>query len=120
MNQIPVLEPSTPAEACEMTRYAFELSEQTCLPVMLRTTPRVAHTRGVVVTGEIDTLSGPPSFRRRPAQLTPIPVNARRMRVELDERFHKAEALLALSPYFQRTGDGRLGVVVAGAPNPSG
>jgi indolepyruvate ferredoxin oxidoreductase alpha subunit len=116
MNAIPVLEPSTPAEACAMTRFAFELSESTALPVILRTTPKVAHTRGVVEIGEIPDSDGPPEFRRRPAELSPLPANARRMRVALDDRLEKAETLLADSPFFERTGSGRLGVLVAGAP----
>jgi len=116
MNMLPVLEPSTPAEACAMTRFAFTLSEDTRLPVILRTTPAVAHTRGLVEAGEIHRPADPPAFRHRPAELTPIPVNARRMRIELDHRLTKAAALLADSPFFGRVGDGRLGVLVAGAP----
>jgi indolepyruvate ferredoxin oxidoreductase alpha subunit len=115
MHMLPVLEPSTPAEACEMTRYAFTLSEQTRLPVILRTTPRVAHTRGVLEVGEIQGRAEPPAFRRRPAELTPIPANARRMRIDLEARLEQAEVLLAKSPYLRRTGTGRQGVLVAGA-----
>ncbi len=116
MNMLPVLEPSTPAEACVMTRFAFTLSEDTGLPVILRTTPAVAHTRGLVEAGEIHRPADPPAFRHRPTELTPIPVNARRMRIELDLRLAKAAALLADSPFFARVGGGRLGVLVAGAP----
>ena len=95
MHMLPVLEPSTPAEACEMTRFAFTLSEETRLPVILRTTPRVAHTRGVVEARHVRDRGAPAAFRRRPAELTPIPVNARRMRADLDERLEKAEEMLA-------------------------
>ena len=109
MHMIPVLEPSTPAEACAMTRFAFTLSEESGLPVILRTTPRVAHTRGVVEAGEVDSHAAPPEFRRSPAELTPIPVNARRMRTELDRRFGRCESLLLESPFFARTGSGRSG-----------
>jgi indolepyruvate ferredoxin oxidoreductase alpha subunit len=118
MHRIPVLEPSTAAEACEMTRYAFTLSERTRLPVILRTTPRVAHTRGVFTAGEIRGRAEPPAFTRRPADLNPIPVNARRMRLDLETRLAKAEALLADSPWFPRTGSGRQGVLAAGSPVP--
>jgi indolepyruvate ferredoxin oxidoreductase alpha subunit len=118
MHMIPVLEPSTPAEACAMTRFAFTLSEESGLPVILRTTPRVAHTRGVLETGEIDGRAEVAAFRRRPPELTPIPANARRMRIALDEKLAKCEALLAGSPYFTRTGSGELGVLCAGAPSP--
>jgi len=115
MHMLPVLEPSTPAAACEMTRYAFTLSEETRLPVILRTTPRVAHTRGVLEAGEIRGRAEQPEFRRRPAELNPIPGNARRMRIELDDRLAKAETMLAESPYFRRTGSARQGVLAAGA-----
>src|ERR1035437_9343424 len=40
---LPVLDPSTPEEAYEMVQYAFELSEKTELPVILRPTTRVCH-----------------------------------------------------------------------------
>ena len=116
MHSIPVLEPATAEEASAMTRYAFTLSEECGLPVILRTTPQVAHTRGVIEVGEIGGREEPPDFERRPAQLTPIPVNARRMRIELEKRLADAEKLLAESPFFERRGSGGLGVLAAGAP----
>jgi indolepyruvate ferredoxin oxidoreductase, alpha subunit len=51
--KIPVLEPSDPQEAKEMTREAFELSERISLPVILRSVTRVSHSRGDVLMGEI-------------------------------------------------------------------
>jgi len=50
---IPVLEPATQQEAYEMTRYGFELSERFGLPVMLRITTRLAHSRSAVIRSEI-------------------------------------------------------------------
>ena len=44
----PMLEPTTPQEAKEMTRLGFDLSEQLKLPVLLRTTTRLNHARGAV------------------------------------------------------------------------
>jgi indolepyruvate ferredoxin oxidoreductase, alpha subunit len=46
---IPVLEPATQQEAYQLTRYGFDLSERTGLPVMLRITTRLAHSRSEVV-----------------------------------------------------------------------
>ena len=40
---IPVLDPSSPEEAYEMTKYAFELSERVGLPVIVRPTTKVCH-----------------------------------------------------------------------------
>jgi indolepyruvate ferredoxin oxidoreductase alpha subunit len=48
LSMVPVLEPSTQQEAYEMTRYAFDLSEKFALPVMLRITTRLAHSRSSV------------------------------------------------------------------------
>ncbi|MFX4261791.1 indolepyruvate ferredoxin oxidoreductase subunit alpha [Pelotomaculum propionicicum] len=41
--KLPVLDPSNPAEAREMIKYAFELSEKLLLPVILRPTTRTCH-----------------------------------------------------------------------------
>jgi len=46
---IPVLEPATQQEAYEMTRYGFDLSENFGLPVMLRITTRLAHSRSAIL-----------------------------------------------------------------------
>jgi indolepyruvate ferredoxin oxidoreductase alpha subunit len=45
---IPVLEPSSQQEAYDLTRYAFEVSEKYHLPVLVRITTRLAHSRSVV------------------------------------------------------------------------
>lgn len=50
---VPVLEPATQQEAYDMTRYGFELSEKSGLPVMLRITTRLAHSRSAVERAEL-------------------------------------------------------------------
>ncbi|HDL49073.1 MAG TPA: indolepyruvate ferredoxin oxidoreductase subunit alpha, partial [Actinobacteria bacterium] len=52
MAGVPLLEPSDSAEAKEYTAIAFEISEEFDTPVLLRTTTRVSHNRGVVEVGE--------------------------------------------------------------------
>ncbi len=54
LNCVPVLEPSSPQEAKDYTRYAFELSERVRLPVMVRTVTRLSHMRSDVTLGPID------------------------------------------------------------------
>lgn len=46
---IPILEPSNQQEAYDMVFYGFELSEKYRIPVMLRITTRLAHSRSAVV-----------------------------------------------------------------------
>ncbi len=52
-SMIPVLEPSNQQEAYDMARGGFELSEKTGLPVMLRITTRLAHSRAGVTSKEV-------------------------------------------------------------------
>ena len=49
---IPCLEPSNQQEAYDITRYAFDLSEQLKTPVLLRVTTRMAHSRAIVETAD--------------------------------------------------------------------
>jgi indolepyruvate ferredoxin oxidoreductase alpha subunit len=52
-SNIPVLDPSTPQEAYDMTLLAFRLSHEMETPVILRTTTRVSHGCADVVIGNI-------------------------------------------------------------------
>ncbi len=45
---LPLLDPTDPASAYRLTRYAFALSERTSLPVLLRSVTSVAHARSPV------------------------------------------------------------------------
>ena len=49
---IPILEPSTQQEAYDMMAYAFQLSEEQKLPVLMRVVTRLAHSRAGVTVGE--------------------------------------------------------------------
>ena len=50
---VPILEPSSQQEAYDMARDGFALSELTKVPVMLRITTRLAHSRAGVVRREV-------------------------------------------------------------------
>lgn len=47
---IPMLEPSNQQEAYDMVRFGYDLSERLKLPVMMRVTTRLAHSRSAVLT----------------------------------------------------------------------
>lgn len=51
--EIPMLEPSAPQEAKDMVPYAFKISEEFSLPVLIRGYTRLGHCSGDVVLGEI-------------------------------------------------------------------
>ena len=115
MLHLPVLDPSTPQEALEMTRFAFELSEASRLPVLLRPTTRVCHTRAPVSFGSLR--QRPTSgFKRNPQRYVPIPVNARRMRVEIKNRLATARKMVTEAGLFRRGQLAKRVVLAAGAP----
>jgi indolepyruvate ferredoxin oxidoreductase alpha subunit len=51
--EIPCLEPSDQQEAKDMVREAFDISEKTELPVMVRSVARISHSLGDVVLGKV-------------------------------------------------------------------
>ena len=53
MCDLPLLEPSTVQEAQEMTRWAFDLSEELGLPCLIRSVTRLSHARGNAELGNI-------------------------------------------------------------------
>ncbi len=118
MLNIPILDPATPQDAYAMTRFAFELSEKSRLPVILRITTRVCHTCAPITFGE---LREPPSvdqrgFVRDPKRYTPIPINARRMRLDLETRLRTARELMVEANLFRRQGSGSNAILAMGAP----
>ncbi|MEM5855715.1 MAG: indolepyruvate ferredoxin oxidoreductase subunit alpha, partial [Candidatus Aenigmatarchaeota archaeon] len=50
---VPMIEPSSPQECKDFTKIAFEISEKYKIPVLIRLTTRVSHTRGIVLLDEI-------------------------------------------------------------------
>jgi indolepyruvate ferredoxin oxidoreductase alpha subunit len=114
MAGLPMLEPASPQEALEMTRAAFDLSEELQLPVLLRTTTRVNHTRGVVTLGELAPRPGPGFFVKEPFRKVMVPAVARLGHVRLLEAEAKARALAETSPFNSIRGKGAWGVVTSG------
>ncbi len=103
----PIFDPATPADALKMTRYAFEFSEKTRLPVIIRPTTRVCHSSGMVELGPLPEKKNEIRFTKDPPRYVPIPTNARRMRKELTRAYEQAEKLLGASEFFPRTAGAR-------------
>ncbi|MFQ6045644.1 MAG: thiamine pyrophosphate-dependent enzyme [Gemmatimonadales bacterium] len=113
--KVPVLEPADAAEALQMIKWAFELSERFATPVMFRTTTRLAHTRSTVVTGERQEVTRPP-FSRQVSQYA-IPVYARFRRPELEAKLGSLrEFAETFAGNVVEEGDPTLGVVSHGIP----
>lgn len=111
---LPMLEPSTPAEAKEMVKRAFDISEELTLPVLFRTTTRVNHARGVVQIGDVKEVPKKGHFKRDIKRFVNIPANARTNRIRLLELNKKAAELSESSEFNIIEGNGKTGVITSG------
>ncbi|MBE5780421.1 MAG: indolepyruvate ferredoxin oxidoreductase subunit alpha [Clostridiales bacterium] len=73
---VPILEPSSAQEAYDFIRLAFEMSESCDIPVIIRMTTRIAHTRGIVVPREMADAPVKP-YVKAPQKYVMMPNNAR-------------------------------------------
>lgn len=110
----PMLEPSNPQEAKDMTVDAFDISEELGLPLILRTTTRISHTRGIVRLGRIKRSRRKGRFEKNPFMVT-VPSVARARHPVLLEKMKDAEKLSERSRYnkiIERGGG--VGIVASG------
>ena len=111
---VPMVEPADSAEARAYTRLAFDLSEEFDVPVLVRYTTRVAHTRGVV-TPEARQAAPVRGFVRNPQKYVMLPAHAQRRHPLVLERYRRLQDYVETSPLTQvELGDRRVGIVTAG------
>ncbi|GAI43812.1 unnamed protein product, partial [marine sediment metagenome] len=94
----PMLEPSTPEEAKEMTRVGFSISEELQSPILLRTTTRLNHVRGLVTLKKLKKPKGKGYFEKG-SMLVAVPSTARVKHPILLKKLEKAEKLSEKSPF---------------------
>jgi indolepyruvate ferredoxin oxidoreductase alpha subunit len=111
---IPCLDPADPQEARDMTIYAFELSEELELPVLLRPTTRVSHARADVDVGRPKESRATPEFLKNPARWVALPAHARPRHSMLLEKQDAIKAALEKSPWNLLVLRGELGVIASG------
>jgi indolepyruvate ferredoxin oxidoreductase, alpha subunit len=114
MAGLPMLEPATPQEAKEMTLAAFALSEELKVPVLLRTTTRVNHTRGPVTLGQLAARPVAGRFHKDPFRQVMVPAVARQAHVRLLAAEDQARTLAETSAFNVRTGQDDWGIVTSG------
>jgi indolepyruvate ferredoxin oxidoreductase alpha subunit len=87
---IPILEPSDPQECKDFTKLAFKISEKFKIPVMIRTTTRVAHQKMPVKLGELrKTLPVKGEFVKDPKRFVTLPPRVLEMKKELLDKIKK-------------------------------
>ncbi|HET6451300.1 MAG TPA: thiamine pyrophosphate-dependent enzyme, partial [Spirochaetia bacterium] len=113
--KIPILEPSDSQEAKDFLMLGLEISERHGTPVILRSTTRVSHSSGAVALGERQSRPRPSGFEKDPSRFVPIPMNARPMRVRLEDRVTALRAECNRSAANRiEWGDRSLGIVAEG------
>ncbi|MEJ2155890.1 MAG: indolepyruvate ferredoxin oxidoreductase subunit alpha [Desulfobacteraceae bacterium] len=114
LSGLAMLEPSTVAEAKEMTIYAFDLSQKLQKPVLLRTTTRINHSNAFVTLGGIKKPQTRGDFVKNPFRYVTVPAVSRKLHGKLLEALRQAEEIAEGCPYNEVYGEGDLGVICNG------
>jgi indolepyruvate ferredoxin oxidoreductase alpha subunit len=113
--KVPMLEPSDASEAKEFLKTAYRMSEEFDTPVLLRSTTRMSHVKGIVERGGGEKPSVTPGIEKLPEKFVMLPANARKRRIEIARRM---ERLKEFSETFtgNRTewGNGKRGFITSG------
>ena len=112
---IPVFEPSNQQETYEMTRYAYPFSERLRIPVLMRLTTRMAHSRAVVKTRDTEPENSL-HFPENPRQWVLLPANAKVRNEQLVKDYLQFEQEAVTSPFnhLSEGMDRRLGIIACG------
>ena len=96
---VPVFEPSSQQEAYDMMAVAFDYSERVCLPVLMRVTTRMAHSRAVVEVKDEPRLQNELNYNAVAANWVLLPANARKRNDKVTAQQVELETDSAASPY---------------------
>lgn len=111
---IPVLEPSDPQECKEFIKRAFKISQQFKIPVMVRTTTRVAHQKMPVKLGQMPErtiLQG--KFIKDVQRFVTMPPRVLEMKQELLEKIEKIKTLVE-DGYVPTSTTSNIGIITSG------
>lgn len=112
---VPIVEPSNQQECYDMMAYAFNLSEQLRLPVLMRIVTRLAHSRSVVETVAEPRPQNDLSCPADPEGWVLLPARARRKYNELIAAQTGIQASSVASPYNRLSaGEGTKAVIASG------
>ncbi|WP_122643073.1 indolepyruvate ferredoxin oxidoreductase subunit alpha [Luxibacter massiliensis] len=114
--QIPVIEPSDSAEAKELFKVAFELSEQFDRPFIFRTTTRLAHSQGLVELCPRTEVEDKP-YEKNIRKNVMMPGNAKIRHIEIEKQnLELAGAADTMEINKVEMNDTRIGVITSGIP----
>ena len=113
---IPTFEPSSQQEAYDMMAVAFEYSEQQHLPVLMRVTTRMAHSRAVVQVATEPRQENELNYNAVASSWVLLPANARKRNVIVTAQQEQLEADSECSVYNKYIDgeDKSLGIIASG------
>lgn len=113
---IPIFEPSSQQEAYDMMEVAFEYSERVKLPVMMRVTTRMAHSRAVVTIKDQPRHENELNYKADSSSWVLLPANARRRNDIVTAQQAELEMDAMKSPYNQyiEGKDRSMGIIASG------
>ncbi len=122
---IPILEPADPQECKDFVKLAFQISEKFKIPVIVRTTTRVAHQRMPVILNPITRpgrVVGPVTgFIKEPKRFVTLPPRVLEMKKELLEKIEKIREFSEKSKINQiiqdtkyKIQDTKIGIITSG------
>ena len=113
---LPILEPSSQQEAYDMMAFAFDLSEHMHLPILMRVTTRMAHSRAVVEVADTPREENKMNYDAVAANWVLLPVNARRRNDQVIAQQQELEEKATNSPFNKYTDadNHSLGIIASG------
>lgn len=113
---VPTLEPSSQQEAYDMMEEAFDLSEEQHLPVLLRVTTRMAHSRAVVVVKDAPRPQNELNYNAQPSNWVLLPAFARKRNAAVTAQQAQLESIAEHSTHniYKEAPDHTLGIIATG------
>lgn len=113
--KIAMFEPSDSQECIDMTKEAYKVSETYGVPVMIRMTTRVCHSKSLVE--EQDRQEVPPVlYQKQREKMDAVPAISKKRRYVVEEREEKLKGYAEICPFNDiEMNDTKIGIVAAGA-----
>ncbi|MFO8031992.1 MAG: indolepyruvate ferredoxin oxidoreductase subunit alpha [Desulfohalobiaceae bacterium] len=112
--RLPCFEPATAQEAKDMAKEALLFSAKWQQPVLLRTTTRLNHLRGIVEFSELKPAKNKSTFQKEPQRFVPLPAIARVRHPVLLQKLQDLESEVESSAFNRISGQGKLGIISSG------
>lgn len=113
--KIAMFEPADSQECIDMTKEAYRVSEEYAVPVMLRMTTRVCHSKSLAEKGPRQDVPAVPYVKAR-EKMDAVPAISKQRRYVVEEREQKLKEYAEICPFNTvEMNDTKIGIIAAGA-----